>query len=145
MSPELTTNQRLVVAVLRLIVYGELPHHDDVTALARVPNPNRARALADQFLNLAELRCTQRHNESGGPMHTLPERLARSVIVAADLAYDVRAVAQGQRGSAPGSHVWALLIAVLACLVVDAHNGGGTAREELRRQVATVVVTLADQ
>lgn len=138
-STELSTNQRLVAAVVRLLPLRDLPLREDVIALGEAPTGYVARRLAEEFLALAE----KRSAEITEPPHTLAERMTQYAIAAADLAYDVRTVAQ--KGSAPHRHVWLLLVAVLTCLVIAADAEGGTvAREKLCADVGAVAASLTD-
>lgn len=138
-----TTNHRILLAVLRLLAYGDLPQRAEVEKLAEEPTTDAANFLTHVYLSLAETENLTRNEAEYRAPHLAAERLVSCAMYAAYLGYDLRRAAQGDRGPDPAMHVWCLLNAVLTLLVV--RTADALEREALRHQVTTVALTLSEQ
>lgn len=117
-----TTNHRILIAVLKLLAYGDLARRGEVERLASQPNQDRMNRLTHYYIGLAEkINFDLNGAEHRGP-HLAPERLVTCFMFAADLAYRIRRAAQGARGADPSRYIWCLLNAVLTVLYLTAHT-----------------------
>lgn len=137
-----TTDHRILIAVLRLLAYGDLARRREVERLASQPNQDRMNHLTHYYLGLAEKVNFDRNGaERRGP-HLAAERLVTCVMFAADLAYKVRRAAQGARGADPSRYIWCLLTAVLTVLYLTADTPDE--RTRLDQQVTLVARGLGE-
>lgn len=137
-----TTNQRILVAVLRLLTYGDLPRRKDVEKLVQEPSKDRANFLTHAYLTIAEAANVDRNKAEHRAPHMAAERLVSCAMYAAHLGYPIRFAAQGIRGDNPAAHVWCLLNAVLTLLVVRTRTA--QERTALEQQAHLVALNLGE-
>jgi hypothetical protein len=137
-----TTDHRILIAVLRLITYGQLERRKDAEKLVQEPNQNRINTLTHHYLSLAEKTNYDRNTAEHRAPHMALERLVTITMFAAHDGYPIRRAAQGTRGENPSRHVWCLLNAVLTLLVVD--TTGPNERYQLEQQVSIIAAGLSE-
>jgi hypothetical protein len=142
MTTASTTDHRILVAVLRLLSYGQLERRKDVETLVQQPNQDRINTLTHFYLGQAEKTNFDRNAAEFRAPHMAAERLATCTMFAAYTGYTLRRAAQGARGEDPARHVWCLLNAVLTVLVVGCADL--PERLQLDQQVSVIAAGLRE-
>lgn len=117
---DISTDQRLLLVVLRMATDEDLPRERHLRELLTSPKLPGVRSLLTRYRE-EEVTALQAHYyDKEVEVETLVTEAFKATARAADLAYGIRFLAQGTRGTAPSVPVWELLVAALTVLVLRA-------------------------
>lgn len=115
---EVSTDQRVLLVVLRMATDENLPRTDHLRDLLTRDRLPGIRALLTRYRQ-EELNALNAHYyDREVEVTTLVQEAFKATARAASLAYAIRLLAQGTRGTPPSAVVWELLVAALTVLVL---------------------------